>query len=142
MNKVMAALAVVLGISAAAALLLKAPSLPPMHAVRSSLRDRIDRDPSDIIQRTPTSLRMDFRILRSPAEGLPAQVTHVLRPAYGANWSLAQKLSGTPWPAWGVPGEGVFCLVTQQEAGGAVAATCTPNSRMKRQGIFTSTLLE
>lgn len=142
MTNVVAALAAVLCISTAAALLLNDPHSSPPHMARSSLRDRIDRSPSGTIRRTPPYLKTKFGILRSTAEGLPTQVTHVLRPAYGANWSLAQKLGGTPWPAWVVPGEGVVCLFTQEETGGAVAATCTPNSLMKKRGIFMSALLE
>lgn len=95
-----------------------------------------------VVGRLPERLRTEFALFRSPPEGLPTRVGQVLgsRPMYGMNPSLAQAISGAPWPAWVVPGRGFVCLLYQQSPQAGVGQACTIARRVVVHGVFAATL--
>jgi hypothetical protein len=93
------------------------------------------------IRSVPERVQAAFSVFRSPPEGLPLDVKQTLRqPTYGAKWALAQRLSGTPWPAWAIPGRGFVCLVDQQARGGGVGQVCTTTKRLLANGAFKASI--
>lgn len=77
----------------------------------------------------------DFVIFRTPAEGLPQSLRHVLgKPRFGLRWSRAQFLPNeSPINAWAVPGRETVCLFTRD--GLAVGSTCDRSNRAARLGL-------
>jgi hypothetical protein len=85
---------------------------------------------------TPAPQRDSFAILRSPAEGLPATTTKLLRQSrFGMNWALAHRLSASvPGAFWAVPGNGFLCIVQQLDTH-SVAQTCATTAQALAHGV-------
>lgn len=96
-----------------------------------------------VITRAEPRQRARFELLRTPPEGLPARVRHILgAPVMGMNWTLAQRLpvnlSGAYWL---VPGNGHLCIVDQGSLGNpAVGTTCARTARALARGIASITI--
>lgn len=86
------------------------------------------------IQRVQHQQSSNFSLFRHPPEGLPAATRKILgRPAYGMNWSLAQRLP-VRGDYWAVPGNGYLCVVEQANSG-ASSRACAPTKYVVAHGV-------
>lgn len=85
----------------------------------------------------PTSRQVKgLPLLGTPPEGLPAEVTRILRePTFGLNWQLAQSIhTRAPGRFWAVPGRGVVCIYAQQSPE-AVSSNCAKSRYAVARGL-------
>jgi hypothetical protein len=87
-----------------------------------------------VVKQASLAQTATFRLLRTPAEGLPTDVTRSLhKPTFGLNWKLAQRLPATGG-FWAVPGRNALCIVGRME-GGSVSVNCGTTRHVVTHGV-------
>jgi hypothetical protein len=97
-----------------------------------------------VIENTEPRQLAAFVVLRSPPEGMPAELREILRhPVFGVNFALAQRL---PVPLrrryWIVPGRGTICLIARTAKGMAAELTCSSTAQILQEGLVATTLAQ
>jgi hypothetical protein len=85
----------------------------------------------------------NFALLRTPPEGLPSAVQHVLKePVFGSDWGLAQRIPAKASGAyWLLPGNGYMCVVSEGSMGSpTIGTTCARASQARHHGIAAVTV--
>ena len=92
--------------------------------------------------KSPTAVPLYFAIFRGRPEGLPTQIERILQgPAFGTNWTLAQRLHGVRnWRVWAIPGPVFLCLLIQKTD--AIGQSCTRTDRAVRKGMFDASIFD
>jgi hypothetical protein len=82
-------------------------------------------------------LPANFALLRTPPEGIPAEVRQTLRaPVRGMRWSLARRISiPLPGTYWLVPGVGHLCIVATTPDSPAVGTVCASVEEALRHSV-------
>jgi hypothetical protein len=82
---------------------------------------------------------VNFALLRTRPEGLPASVREILRkPTLGMRWALAQRMPvDVPGDYWLVPGAGHLCIVNQTPASPGVGVVCAATGQVLGHGMAT-----
>jgi hypothetical protein len=91
-----------------------------------------------VVARVEPDQRADFALLRTPPEGLPNAIRHVLGvPVFGSSWNLAQRIPTQASGAyWLLPGDGYMCMVSDDSMGSRSTSTvCARASQARRHGI-------
>lgn len=102
----------------------------------------VGRPSRSTAMQVPVRLRERVALLRSDPEGLPLSIVRALGSThlYGANWTLAQALPHSPWPAWLVPGRGYVCLMQQESPRSGIGLACTSTEATLTSGVFITTI--
>jgi hypothetical protein len=82
-------------------------------------------------------LSNDFELLRTPPDGIPADVRGTLQvPVPGMDWSLARRIE-VPQPGsyWLAPGAQHLCIVATTPRSPAVGTVCATADQALRHGV-------
>lgn len=85
----------------------------------------------------PRRLSANFELLRTPPDGIPADVRRTLQvPVPGMDWNLARRVP-VPLPGryWLAPGGGDLCIVATNPDSPAVGTVCAKAEQALRNGI-------
>jgi hypothetical protein len=89
-----------------------------------------------VVQRADSRLLATFAQLKTQAEGLPNELTRVLRrPPFGANWALAQRLPvRVQGRFWAIPARDSICMIGLGKDR-VVEMTCTTTKAALQHGV-------
>jgi len=96
-----------------------------------------------VIARVEPQQLANFALLRTPPEGLPMTVRHLLGdPVFGSNWDFAQRIPApTSGAYWLLPGNGYMCVVSDGSMGSnTIGTTCARTSKARQHGIAAITV--
>lgn len=133
----------VLGLCAGAAVWVASPSHHRRPRDSPSPLPSAVADPGSLpMILSPQNEQTSFSVFRTPPEGLPVSVRRGLRPNYGVNWLLAQRLPVKVGArVWAIPGNGYICLLSLQNQSHSVAGTnCATNQEALSHGLATTFL--
>jgi hypothetical protein len=118
------------------------PDSPKVHSAKGQVIDEPTSIP--VISRVQIRQAKAFSILRSPPEGLPKHITHLLRqPIFGINWMLAQHIpTAARGTYWAIPGNGYLCIVSQQEHQPSASTVCETNQYAIHHGLVATSVWE
>lgn len=107
-----------------------------VESADATLPDRFPGADVAVVARPELRQVNNLPLLRTPAEGLPAAVTTILRqPTYGMNWKFAQRIpTSAQGRFWAVPGRNVLCVLGQQDPE-SVSSNCAKTNRAIGHGL-------
>jgi hypothetical protein len=106
------------------------------EAESRKLPDRFPGASVAVVERPEPRQSENLPLLRTPPEGLPPEVTGILRqPTFGMNWELAQRIpTSARGRFWVVPGRGVLCVLGQEDTE-SVSSNCTKTPHAIAHGL-------